>query len=291
MVSTVSFADTNAKIMLQHKGSVKLFDSNKMAEAMEAAVDGDTLFLTEGTFDALAITKKITLRGSGTQTVINGNVNIEIPNSPTMTSPVLDALSVSGNIYVKSDIDGLKLRKCKFNNIHFSAKVDNAIIDRCLATYNVYGSSFINGLTVINSYIGLGSDSKCSNMTFVNCDIKLYNISDVSANFMNCAFYSSYSGSSYVFSGCVFSYCCIPSSYYNSSSSAKNCYNTSEAYGASSETILAKNWIGSDGTVVGKYGGNTPYTLVPAVPKVTESQIKLDTEAKKLNVTLKVTAK
>ena len=50
------------------------------------------------------------------------------------------------------------------------------------------------------------------------------------------------------------------------------------------------SYLGNDGTVVGVYGGTTPFTLVPAVPTVSSYKINVDAANKKLNVNLKVTA-
>ena len=62
--------------------------------------------------------------------------------------------------------------------------------------------------------------------------------------------------------------------------------------GMSKDDLLANGYLGNDGTIVGIYGGNTPYVddMLPAAPKVTDSSVKLDLENKKLNVSLKVTA-
>lgn len=58
----------------------------------------------------------------------------------------------------------------------------------------------------------------------------------------------------------------------------------------SDEELMEKGYIGNDGTVIGCNGGATPYTLVPAVPVVTESDVKLDAEKRELNVKLTLTA-
>jgi hypothetical protein len=57
------------------------------------------------------------------------------------------------------------------------------------------------------------------------------------------------------------------------------------------ENLTEKNYFGTDGTVIGPYGGNTPYTLVPAVPRVTKSEIKIDPKKQEMNATLTVTPK
>ena len=54
--------------------------------------------------------------------------------------------------------------------------------------------------------------------------------------------------------------------------------------------LLEKGYVGTDGTVVGIFGGSIPFTLAPSMPRVTEHSIVVDADKKKLNVTLKVTA-
>ena len=70
--------------------------------------------------------------------------------------------------------------------------------------------------------------------------------------------------------------------------------NTSSVDSNSTEEFLKENgYLGNDGTVVGQLGGtrNTPFTLVPTVPRVTESSLKVDPQKKELNVTVTVTPK
>ena len=81
-----------------------------------------------------------------------------------------------------------------------------------------------------------------------------------------------------------------------SSSAKTNCYFISEYEGACDQNTLESRvdlseYLGTDGTQVGVYGGTTPFTLDPQVAKVTESTFTVDTDAKKLTVKLKVAAK
>ena len=54
------------------------------------------------------------------------------------------------------------------------------------------------------------------------------------------------------------------------------------------QILQEKGYLGNDGTVVGAYGGNTPYSLSPEGISVKESVLRVDPETRKLNVTLKV---
>ena len=80
------------------------------------------------------------------------------------------------------------------------------------------------------------------------------------------------------------------------SSSETKCYFVNDYNGACDDSTLESRkdlseYRGTDGTVVGIYGGTTPFTLDPQVAKVTESKFTADTDAKKLTVKLKVAAK
>ena len=94
----------------------------------------------------------------------------------------------------------------------------------------------------------------------------------------------SYSGYVSIGSSSVAQNCYYQESYISSNalitSSCECYYNTSQ--------LQSNGYLGTDKTVVGIYGGDTPYTLEPSVPKVTSSSLDLDMEKKELNVKLTV---
>ena len=88
----------------------------------------------------------------------------------------------------------------------------------------------------------------------------------------------------------------LPYNSYVGNSILQSCYGvdngTNLLTDLSKDALLANGYLGNDGTIVGIYGGNTPFVsdMLPAAPKVTDQSISLDLENKKLNVSLKVTA-
>ena len=81
-----------------------------------------------------------------------------------------------------------------------------------------------------------------------------------------------------------------------STSTQTNCYLDNKEVGFFDEGTLESSvdlssYLGTDGKEVGIYGGTTPFTLDPQVPKVTESTFTVDTSTNKLTVRLKVSAK
>ena len=316
MASIAAFAGTKAKILLQHEGGVKVYDSNQMTLALTDAVKGDTLFLSEGTFAGFDLTKEVMIRGCGKTTIITGAVKIAVAGNPTFSAPLLDALKIDNSFTVSQPCNKLHIRKCWITgNISFTAKSEDVLIDRCSNSNSnrntLTMSSNIVSMTVMNSVICyLYSNGVTGNVvTFINCNI-VSRYSDITEQtFINCIFgiggyyYASYSSSYYTKTltnctllNCLYNTYSSPYNGYVGNSILQSCYGvdngTSNLTNMSKDDLLANGYLGNDGTIVGIDGGNTPYVgyMLPAAPKVTDSSVKLDLDNKKLNVSLKVTA-
>ena len=304
-ISIVTVKAQTSKVALQHSGNVTLYNADELSKALDASVDGDTLYLNEGTFTGgITIKKKVTIIGSGSASIISGDVTIAFTGTPTLTANLLDALNISGTINITSAVNGLKLRKCKFTNISFSAYVNDMIIDRCFCTNTFTLSTYVKGLTVINSkiYNLNGGAYNTSAATFINCCICSIYASSFSGTIMNSILYTYYNynanygifgtsallvntlvNTSYLkITGCT-TQNCMESTNFSINGSTCECNLTTD-------DLQNASYLGNDGTVVGVYGGTTPFTLVPAVPTVSSYKINVDAANKKLNVNLKVTA-
>lgn len=303
------------QIVLQHDGVVSVFENNKMDDAMAKAVDGDVIYLSEGTFSGdMNITKKVSIIGAGINTVWGGNVNIDIPGTPTLTNRLLDAFTISNTITVKQPCKGLNIRKCTFNAIRFNALTESATIDRCYCRGGEKNGFFLSenvkALYVMNSKIWYlwGNAEAAGDVNFMNCNINfIYNYyytngkyQCVLASYTNCIIRTwDETGSNYQYTNTVYRNClCGTSSF--SSSNAANCWNfnntnsgvllsSNAGTGLTDADLKSKGYIGTDGTVVGITGGAAPFSLTPTVPRVTEHTINVDTDKKELNVNIKVT--
>ena len=310
MASIAAFAGTKAKILLQHEGGVKVYDSNQMTQALTDAVKGATLFLSEGTFAGFDLTKEVMIRGCGKTTIITGAVKIAVAGNPTFSAPLLDALKIDNSFTVSQPCNKLHIRKCWITgDISFSAKSEDVLIDRCSnsnSNRNTFSmSSNIVSMTVMNSVIAYLNSSGVTGsvVTFINCNILSRYSEIANQTFINCIFgYGGYYTSHYELNNCTLLNCLYNTCIYNNFNSnvgnsiLQSCYGVNYGEylltGMSKDDLLANGYLGNDGTIVGIYGGNTPYVddMLPAAPKVTESSVKLDLENKKLNVSLKVTA-
>ena len=310
MTSMTASAISINKALLDHNGTVTLYDG--LQEAINASSDGDVIYLTLGTFKGpFTVSKKITIRGTGETSIIDGDVSISIPGAPKLTSPVLEALAVSGTVSVNSEVNDMILRKSKIGNITIGANVDGAVLDRCYITNTLTLSSYIKGMTVVNTklYNVRANTGATQNTTFVNCNFYTLYTSNFSATIINSIIAYCYDNKSLLSTVLLNTLVHTYGSFVNigSSSVAQNCYydnnyfsyvynNSScyyiikpscECYYATSQ-LQSNGYLGTDGTIVGIYGGDTPYTLEPSVPKVTSSSLDLDMEKKELNVKLTV---
>lgn len=311
-MSMAANAAFKSDIVLQHGSNITVYNAEDFAAAMEAAVDGDVIFLGEGKYPGFGINKKITVQGVGEGTIIEGDITIDIPNEPVLTAPILQYMVIRGGVSVMSVTRGLGFKQCQIGaylkNLYFDTTTYDAYIDRCVIadggkisiartytetiTINGKESTFtypyVKGLTVTNSIVeGVYGSPYSTNVTFVNCDIAWL----LGTGSLGTVINSMIHRIQEVISTTKFVNTYIPNDENNQyNCTTKDCYfapGTSFSY--DSEELITNGYLGNDGTVVGPLGGTTPFTFVPDVPKVTLSNFKVDHQKEELNVTLTAT--
>ncbi len=154
-------------VALHSADGVQIFSqATAFADAMEAATDGDTLYLSGGSFPAVNINKGVRIYGAGI-----------CPDSTLATLPT----EISGYTEIKSGTDSLFVEGLIFNNFRWNADDNDTLRNhhfvRCL---------FKNGLYVQNSYY-----AKHFNYSFLQCvfedEVKLESAVKNSL-FANCIF-------------------------------------------------------------------------------------------------------
>ena len=203
MVATVSFAQGSLLATLSHDGEINAYyGSNALKSAMAAAENGDVITLSSGQFNAVNITKNITLRGAGMSvstdslnphesTIIQGAFTINVAD--TLSGRVaIEGIYSNSQITYTGTLKNAQFLKCRFER--FIAGT-NAI---------VYNTSFIhcriyNGFTMNDN----------SNAYFINCIV--------------CCPNSSYTTSTIEFDNCFIKYD-YNSSYGNCSNDIVNAY-------------------------------------------------------------------
>lgn len=306
-----AFADLAPTVMLRHNKQSTMFNYYQVQNAVDAAVEGDTISLSEGTFRPFNIDKRIMVRGAGPTTMIEGSCEINISGSEKLFMPVLDAMDFSEDIIVTQAPEQLTFRKCKMKNIIFS---DNEFydvkIDRCWITNRLnlpsnvkefyafnskiqvlYPHNYKNGKVVIehcNIYEICDKITAATfNSTYIYRTTKLAGANDnynLISCILNSCFTSTFGKGNYMVGGtdCVRENCYV---YTLGSGEVPIEFNgTRQRSGITYTSAL-------DGTVIGAYGasaGHRPYNRYPEVPGVTKHQINIDAATKTMTVTLTV---
>lgn len=317
--TTAGSSEESGKIFLQHNGNVKaIFSSNDLAGAIANAVQGDTIFLSSGTFTGdVSFSKAISIIGVGadesvptTYTQYTGSVQV----SPSSQTQMLGRILLEGISFANKStfggIDDLVLRKCYFSSYLYlgssSEKKDSlakVLIDRCyvssLTSYSSVGELLTKNSRIYS--ISDNSDMKNNSESIANIHFDHCNISTTS---MNAIYSNSIINSLSNLSKNSF---LVNVLYYSSSSTVnanlQDCYNETGSLLLSSgsnyeklagkystEDLKVKKYFGYDDTVVGIEGGVNPFSLKRHVPTFTNKSLYVDPKTKKLSVDIKVTA-
>ena len=310
MAATVAKADIAASVMLRHNGQATFFAYDEIQNAVDAAVEGDTIYLTEGTFSPFNVDKRIMVRGTGYTTVIEGGCNINISGTAKLPMPVLDGMVLNGDINVQSAYSQFTLRKVKMKNVAFAGEEHYDVkLDRC----SVYGILSLTGnvkeINVFNSLIQqiTPHDYVLGHAIFEHCNIKyIYSTvsTSIAATFNSCVLYGAFcalsSSRNPILVGCVLNSCVYKNASsstqatsvtdclcYTSSTSFINCLRNGNLTDSSVLSLNSTTYLSAlDGTKIGAYGGQHPFTLWSELPAVTKHSVKVDAANKKLNVTL-----
>ena len=165
---------------LNHNDTITVFYGHyALKDAHNAAVAGDIVTLSPGTFESCNITKPITLRGAGPTidtiagtypTVITGDFKLDIPKH-TEYYLVIEGVYMSQKIDINK-LYNAKFNRCNINDLRFGwtseAIAENVEFVNCL----------IGGISNSNRY------SSTSNFTFVNCAL-CWRTVEVPSDFIN----------------------------------------------------------------------------------------------------------
>lgn len=292
MLAVAANAANDGKAILHHdKKPTAIYDADKLSDALSAAVAGDTIYLSEGTFPKFSLEKAITIKGAGTNTKISNGVTIDIAGNPELTSALLEAVEVNGAVSVTSDMKNFLIRMVKSTELSFanSLTIPNALVDRCyLDKFTI--TSTMTDFYVRNTFItNLTSTSlKFNKCNFINCRIQ-GDWNNAAGRFINCEL----TGDHTSIKSSILSYSLVYSRFIgvDASTYQEKGYDNDNDGWLSVENRKNNQYLGNDKTVVGLEGGNTPYTLSPLGPKETSSTVKVSDSDKKLNVSITVSPK
>lgn len=317
------FADDYGKVFLQHNGNITgVFDGSDINKSIEAAVDGDTLFLSLGRFSSnFTINKSICLIGSGAEAGNDSQRSTYIENSyscridagedKALSFVTIEGIYFGPSIYAQRKIENLVFKKCYFNgtlgisNNGYGGYTKKLTIDRCRLD-DISTDGNIQDATIKNCKIwrvyGQGGQS-ISACKFVNCNIFRVD-SNTKAMFVNSIINQVENGTdSYLSSQSML----VNTLYHNMNGydpmqncSQQDCWSSTETLipndgnlncSLPADQLKEAGYLGTDGTIIGCEGGVNPYSLVRHAPAITQKGTKVDLENKKVIINVNVTAK
>ncbi len=302
MVGMKNALAQNQVATLQHNDTISAYyGMNALVEAHAAALDGDIITLSSGTFTKTDITKNITLHGAGctadtlgnTPTIVSGNFSI----SGLSDSCCLEIEGISfGGITYFNTLYHVKFRKCNVNTISQggvfqnaatmmdvqfincligSAEIrssnDNVSIINCVIgslghVYKSYGTIQSTSVYVYNSIIGMKRTGNYynhnGNLYLYNCIVSENNTGNERGQLYESSAYNCIEIDS-VFTSSVQTYNCMSvNSYSDVFESFDGSFSFDSDYSLKEE--IASSFFGNDGREVGIYGGVIPYNPRPS---------------------------
>ncbi len=309
-ISMLPLYAQQASAVLHHEGTVKAYSPTYASQAFTDAVFGDTIYLSEGVYttsiEVGMNTSAVTVIGAGQETVINGDFSIRPTSNNKEKTISVQGLNIQGNLIVDQADVKITISQCKVGGyVSFSGTfTEDCIvnIDRCYFN-QFYLASNITQMTVSNcKVVQMFGDSTPEKTSVVNCNIKTIDNSNSgyngigTATYSNCIIggWSSTQASGAVFMNCLgctnqsteqwFSFYDCYNCWFNTDFTVDDDINCS----LTDEQLVAAGYVGTDDTAVGCGGGVAPYTLTPAVPRITDHTISVDSKTRKLNVSLTI---
>lgn len=294
LIASTAFAQQQLAT-LNHNDSITVFyGGSALQNAHAAAVAGDIITLSPGSFNSVNITKAITLRGAGmfsdtvagTQpTVLLDNFTLTIEQD-SLHSLYMEGIYCAGEKMYYSKVYNPRFVKCYFRNIYnnnFNIMRDATFINCIITRFeNGFSGGLSNGYArytqFINSVVMEGYFLNAGNPIFLNSIVSLSpnDIDKVSAT--NSIFYYNHNGNpsvnSYTSFNCIginfasgktfFNYNGIPNHNlhnFNSYESVFKTFRGSYNDGIDFQLVdsVAATCLGTDGTQVGIYGGMMPF--------------------------------
>lgn len=323
VAATATYAQSTLVATLSHGENITMYyGSFALRDAMNAAQSGDVINLSGGAFQAINITKAVTLRGTGIDdanpTYIINDFTINIPETDTGRLS-MEGIRCTGSINFSGVLNNPYFVKSQFNKFYYNygGPFKNAMFVDCKITgsYSMQANSsssvqFVN--CFVSEFVNNSADN-CS-ASFINCVIWPWDSGNDpekigSSQLVNCIIYQTRSSNvlSYSLPSTTICSNCVAIGYSNifrDTQASTGCTTATFAEvfkdftGTYTDeqtfelTATAKTkYLGTDGSEVGLYGGILPYSPIPSYPQITKMNVANKTTADgKLSVEIEVSA-
>lgn len=303
-----SAAQSSQMATLLHDGSItNYYSATAFINALDAAVDGDVISLSSGSFTGKDINKNISIRGVGftvqgyneneNPTILTGNFTITNPISEK-NQLTIEGIINNGTMYLSSP-GGFTALKCQFAKIYsydLQEPTDVSFIHCVIDDINTSNTSKSFTLNIINSVlrnVKISShtnvqytnsvaimDQTVSNSTVTNSILTL----NKTSNLNNTSLGNSCHVTNSIIIGCEKSY--ATGSGNKHLPAGTQVFSDGRFYELNGEY---KDFKGIDGTEVGIHGGNMPFTPITSRPRITKFNVSGKTTSDgKLSVEIEV---
>lgn len=293
---------------LNHEGTISTFYGvNALKQAHAAAVSGDVITLSSGTFLSTDITKAVTIRGAGMDvskaydivnepTVLGGDFNIKIPAEDTGRLTLEGIFHNETLCFNGGQVKNALFLKSRFNYIYAtSSKIQDLTILNCRISKHFSVES--GTAQILNSVVNDFSDGY---MSFSHCVILSGSINNRGNQYKNCIIcngqYVSSSSSAYnnLFisdRANILDY--VPNNTNLRVPTSDERFTYLRGYDDSKDYKLTDQnrdvLKATDGGEIGIYGGSLPYSAIPTNPQITKFNVASKTTADgKLSVDIEV---
>ena len=309
VAATATYAQNSLVATLTHEGtSTAYYGPTALVQAHEAAVDGDVITLSSGTFNPTDITKGITLRGAGATVDLDNHIEptiisgyFAIGTYQTTNGLIIEGIYNDNTIYYTGTINKALFVKNRFKrfapNNTSSYLIENTFVN-CIFTEGISGTSSNGSATLMNCVVF--NDYTTYNLNCTNCVIaypSYYN----SCTLRNCILLGedgeiSASNSVYrCISDYEYAFDAIPNTtnyvvsmddLFKNNNIDINEWN--DLYNFELKDEAKTTYPGIDGTEIGIYGGDLPFNLIPSNPQITRFDMNSNAENGKLTVKINV---
>lgn len=290
----------NQVATLQHNDTITgvFYGSGALSSACNAAVNGDVITLSSGTFNATSLyTSGVTIRGVGCMydtltniqpTIISGNVGIQgrannITFEGIWFTGTVTSYAYAGSFGPDNPTDNIGFIKCFINEVRSS---NNGFVRynwqfvNCLFNFNpdakFHGMSIINSVVRINKYLHVDE----FNLTTFHNSLVLFDegvpVNNMIANnsifvtgsehdISNCIFYNCIGiklGETLLFAGQSNQTNMVVNDYADVFETFTGTISNTNCYELNEDVVTT--FLGQDGTEVGVYGGMMPYNPRPS---------------------------
>ena len=197
VATTATYAQSSLLATLSHGGTITTYyGATALSAAHEAAVDGDIITLSSGSFNTVTITKGITIRGAGMAidpTTQSEPTILKCDFSITMAQEAASRLTIegvycNGEATINANLIGATFLKSRFKKLSSgNYKVENLTMIHCKVTNGMSFNTNNATFSCLNCIIWEPMNSPGE---FINCVIRKQTLSYYLSpcTFKNCIF-------------------------------------------------------------------------------------------------------